>query len=324
MRAIAILGLVAAVILGGAAWFLMRGPGSPPAPVQRVVVALPPAGHGAAPAMLLPAPDPGLVETTPDGALPIIGKDGREPWQAYARPFDGSDKRPRLALIVTGLGLDHALSEAAADRLPAAVTLSFDPYAENVKDAIDQARSLGHETLLGLPLEPLDYPREDPGPLTLLAALPAGENATRLNTLMAKASGYVGLVALWGGRFTTEKAAVLSVFETLKRRGLLFVDDKPPAENATALLAAQIKLPWAAANRMIDIDTAPAAIDQALADLEADAQRGGAALAIAALSPALVDHAASWAAGLDKKGLALAPASAVANRQSTIPPSPQP
>jgi polysaccharide deacetylase 2 family uncharacterized protein YibQ len=322
MRAIAILGVVAVVILGGAAWLLARNAGPPPGPVQRVVVALPPAGHG--PAMLLPAPDPALVENTSDGALPVIGKDGREPWQAYARPFDSSDKRPRLALIVTGLGLDHALSEAASDRLPAAVTLSFDPYAENVKDAVNQARSLGHETLLGLPLEPLDYPREDPGPLTLLAALPSAENTTRLDKLMAKASGYVGLVALWGGRFTTEKAAVLSVFETLKHRGLLFVDNKPPVGNATALLADQIKLPWAAANRMIDVDTAPAAIDQALSDLEADAQRGGAALAIAALSPALVDHAASWAATLEKKGLALAPASAVANRQSTMPPSPQP
>lgn len=318
MRSIALIGVVVLAILGGGAWFLTRG-SPPPISAQQVIVPLPPQGHG--PAVLLPAPDPGLVEKTADGLLPQIGKDGRQPWQAYARPFDGGEKRPRIALVITGLGLDRALSQAATDRLPAAVTLGFDPYADNVKDAIGQARSLGHETLLGLPMEPVDYPRQDPGPLTLLAALPAEENAARLNKLMAEASGYVGFVALWGGRFTAEKAPLLSALETLKQRGLLYVDNKPPTGNTTALLADQIKLPWAAANRVIDSDAAPAAIDQALAGLEADAQRGGAALAIAALSPAVVDHAASWVATLDKKDLVLAPASAIANRQTTASPS---
>jgi len=319
---IALICVAALAILGGGAWLLTRGSGAPPAPSERVVVRLPPAGRQ--PAVLLPAPDPSLVEKTADGLLPQIGKDGRQPWQAYARPFDAGDKRPRIALIITGLGLDRALSQAATDRLPAAVTLGFDPYADNVKDAIGQARSLGHETLLGLPMEPVDYPREDPGPLTLLAALPADENAARLSKLMGEASGYVGFVALWGGRFTAEKAPLLSALEILKQRGLLYVDNKPPAENTTALLADQIKLPWAAANRVIDSDATPAAIDQAFADLETDAQHGGAALAIAALSPAVLEHGANWVATLDKKGLVLAPASAIANRQSTAVPNPPP
>ncbi len=318
MRSIVIVGLAALAAIGGGMWYFGPDTGRQPSPAQRVAVALPPVNGG--PALLLPAPDPGLVEKTPDGLLPIIGKDGRQAWQAYARPFDSGEKRSRLALIITGLGLDRALSQAATDRLPPGITLGVDPYAANVKDAINQARSLGHETLLGLPMEPLDYPRVDPGPLTLLAALPESENTARLNKLMGEGSGYVGLVAQWGARFTAEKAALIPILETLKQRGLMFVDNKPPVGNMTALLAGQMKLPWGAANRVIDSDTAPAAIDQALADLEADAQRSGAALAIAALSPAIVDHVATWVATLDKKGLALAPASAIANRQNTAPP----
>ncbi len=169
MRGILLAGLAALVIIGGGIWYLGGESRGPPGRAQRVVVALPPADGG--PALLLPAPDPGLVEKSPDGPLPIIGKDGRQAWQVYARPFDSGDKRPRLALIITGLGLDRALSQAATDRLPGGVTLGFDPYAADVKDAINQARGLGHEILLGLPMEPLDYPRQDPGPLTLLAAL---------------------------------------------------------------------------------------------------------------------------------------------------------
>ena len=316
MRWIWLAGGFLLVALGVGLWFFISGTDKLGGGV-RVALPLPPLSG--TPALLLPAPDPGLVANSPDGPLPIIGKDGRQVWQVYARPFDRLEKRPRVALVITGLGLDRALSQAAMDRLPGAVTLAFDPYADDLKNAFNQARSLGHETLLGLPLEPLDYPRQDPGPLTLLASLPESDNLARLNKLMGSGSGYVGLVALWGGRFMADKRAPLPILEALRERGLMLVDNRPAAENTTAMLAGQMKLPWAAADVTLDSDTEPAAIDQAFAGLETLAQRNGVALALAVLSPALIDHAASWVATLEAKGLVLAPTSALAFRQSTAP-----
>jgi polysaccharide deacetylase 2 family uncharacterized protein YibQ len=314
MRGSWLLGLVVVLaVAAGAGWFFLNGENQPRTG-ERVEVSLPPAS--ATPSLLLPAPDPALIEESPDGFLPIIGKDGRQAWQAYARSFDRNDKRPRIALVVSGLGLDRALSQAATDRLAGPITLAFDPYTADMKDAINQARSLGHETLVGLPMEPLDYPRQDPGPLTLLVSLGETQNTERLKRLMASGAGYVGFVTLWGERFSTEKSALLPILETLKQRGLMFVDNKPPAGNSTALLASQIKLPWAAADRAIDSEDDPATIDHALADLESTARRNGVALGLAALSPALVDHVATWTATIAGKGLVLAPASAVVNRQS--------
>jgi polysaccharide deacetylase 2 family uncharacterized protein YibQ len=313
MRGSWLLILVVVAAAAGGAWYYLSGE-KPTRSGERVVVALPPASGN--PSLLLPAPDPALVEDTPDGFLPIIGKDGRQPWQVYARSFDRSDKRPRIALVIEGLGLDRALSQSAMDRLAGAITLAFDPYTVGMKDWINQARSLGHETLMGLPMEPLDYPRQDPGPLTLLASLGEAQNVARLKKLMAGGAGYVGFVALWGERFSTEKSALLPVLETLKQRGLMYVDNKPPGGNTTALLASQMKLPWGAADRFIDAETDPASIDQALTDLETMAQRNGTALGLATLSPAIVDHAATWATTIESKGLVLAPASAIANRQA--------
>lgn len=309
--------------LGGALALIVAGLAfayfSPPLPQQSasnaVDVPLPPAA-GSKPSLLPPAPDPALVEASPNGPLPIIAKDGRQAWQVYARPFDTKDTRPRIALIVTGIGLDETLSQAALDRLPGAVTLGFDPYAGSVKDNLANARSLGHEALLGLPLEPLDYPRQDPGPLTLLTSLDASQNADRLAKLMGKATGYVGFVAIMGARFEGENSSLMPVLETLKQRGLMFADDKAPEKSVVAPLATQMKLAWAAGNSVIDSESDPAAIDQALAGLEASAKRGGAALGIAALSPALLDHVTAWLPSLEGKGIVLAPASAVANRQS--------
>ena len=313
--------------LGGALALIFIGLGlayfSAPPQGQSVSTAinvpLPPVGGKAT--LLVPAPDPALVEETPNGPLPIIGKDGRQPWQVYARPFDAKEARPRIALIITGLGLDKTLSQSALDRLPGTITFGFDPYAADVKSNLANARNLGHEALLDLPLEPLDYPRQDPGPLTLLTSLDATQNADRLAKLMGKASGYVGFVAIMGARFEAENTSLLPVLENLKRRGLMFADDKAPDQSPVAPIATQMKLAWAAGNSVIDSESDPTAIDQALAGLETSAKRGGAALGIAALSPALLDRVAVWLGGLDRKGVVLAPASAVANRQSAAQPA---
>jgi uncharacterized protein len=311
-------GAIALILIGLALAYF-----SPP-PAQSVSgainVPLPPAGGGKA-GLLKPAPDPNLVEDSPNGPLPIIGKDGRQPWQVYARPFDTKETRPRIALIVTGIGLDQTLSQAALDRLPGPVAFGFDPYADNVTDNIANARSLGHEALLGLPLEPLDYPRQDPGPLTLLTSLDASQNTDRLMKLMGKASGYIGFVAIMGARFEGENSSLLPVLETLKRRGLMFADNKAPEQSVVAPIATQMKLAWAAGNSVIDSESDPAAIDQTLAGLETIAKRNGAALGIAALSPALLDRVSTWLPSLDGKGVVLAPASAIANRQTAAQPA---
>jgi hypothetical protein len=312
-------GAIALIVIGlGVAYF------GPPPPAQSVSTAvnvpLPPSTGGKT-SLLIPAPDPSLVEDNPNGPLPIIGKDGRQPWQVYARPFDAKDTRPRIALIVTGIGLDQTLSQAALDRLPGPITFGFDPYAGSVKDNVANARSLGHEALLGLPLEPLDYPRQDPGPLTLLTSLDASQNADRLTKLMGKASGYVGFVAIMGARFEGENSSLMPVLETLKQRGLMFADDKAPEQSVVAPIATQMKLAWAAGNSAIDSESDPATIDQALAGLETSAKRSGTALGIAALSPALLDRISAWLPSLDGKGVVLAPASAVANRQNTAQPA---
>ncbi len=310
-------GAIALIVIGLALAFF-GNPQTTPSQRTAVDIPLPPTSAGKT-SLMAPAPDPGVVENSPDGPLPIIGKDGRQPWQVYARPFDAKDPRPRIGLIITGIGLDETLSRAALDRLPGAVTFSFDPYADKVKENVANARSLGHEALLGLPLEPLDYPRQDPGPLTLLTSLDATQNAARLTKLMGEATGYVGFVAIMGSRFEGENTSLMPVLETLKQRGLMFADNKAPEQSTIAPIAVKMKLPWAAGDSVIDSESDPTTIDQALAALEASAKRNGAALGIAALSPALLDRVAPWLGALEGKGIALAPASAIADRQKPAP-----
>jgi len=267
-------------------------------------------------------PDPGLVEQTPDGPLPIIGRDGRQPWQAYARSFDAADKRPRVALVVAGLGLDADATRAAIAQLPAAVTLGFSPYTRDLPYGIAAARKAGHEVLIGLPMEPAEYPRKDPGPETLLTTLDPKKNLDRLHWVMGRGAAYVGLVGIMGDRFTQQRDSLEPVLDEMKARGLLYVDDHDGSKSLAGTVAHELGMEWAVTDRILDDDPTAPAIEKALAELEAAATRDGAALGLGGLYPVTLDRVLAWTATLDAKGIALAPATAIATRQKLPAPAP--
>src|SRR5690606_27780599 len=96
---------------------------------------------------------------------------------------------PRIAVIVTGLGISAKAADEALTRLPAAVTFAFTPYGGELAKLVIRARQNGHEVLLQAPMEPFDYPDNDPGPQTLLTSLSADQNIDRLQWLMSRFQG---------------------------------------------------------------------------------------------------------------------------------------
>lgn len=252
------------------------------------------------------APIEGLSRPGPDGPLPVIATDGRTPAQAYARPFT-PDGRPRVALIVGGLGLNATTTRAAIERLPPEITLSFVPYADDLQAWIDLARSYGHEVLIEIPMEPTGYPQNDPGPYTLLADGGAEDVAAKLPWLLGRATGYYGVTNYLGDRFMTSDAAFGAFLGSLRTHGLAFIDDGQARRRPGA---------WsrATADRIIDETQTPAGILGQLTAIEAIAKQRGDALGTGFSYPVTVEAVARWAAGLDARGLQLAPASAMTRR----------
>ncbi len=267
-----------------------------------------PASGPAGAALPLPqAPIAGLTAPGPGGLLPIIGPDGRTPAEAYARPFHDTGA-PKVALVIGGLGLNAKSTRQAIEELPADVTLSFVPYTEGLQGWIDLARANGHEVLLETPMEPVDYPQNDPGPYTLMAADPGPETVQRLEWLMSRATGYFGLTNYLGGRFLASDAAMNVFSGALRQRGLAFIDDGSASGRGGGV-------PRASAASVIDENLDGGAIDQQLAGLEAAAQQRGRALGSGFAYPVTLQEVKHWAQGLSARGLTLAPASAVMARR---------
>lgn len=253
------------------------------------------------------APIAGLSQPGPNGALPVIAPDGRTPAVAYARPFRSNGK-PRVALIVGGLGLNAVTTRAAIERLPAEVTLSFVPYAEGLQGWIDLARAQGHEVLIEIPMEPTGYPDTvDPGPQTLLAASTPDEIQARMAWLLGRATGYFGVTNYLGDRFAPSDTAMNAFLAVLRQRGLAFLDDGSMRRRPGAFARAS-------ADRIVDEVQSPAAIMGQLNALEAAAKTRGQALGTGFSYPVTVEAAARWTAGLEARGLQLAPASAITAR----------
>jgi len=260
--------------------------------------------------------DPALVEQTDDGPLPRISGDGRQAWVEYSAPFDKTDRRPRLAVIVSNLGLSPATTEAALEALPPGVTLSFSSITPDLQEWVARARRKGHEVLIDLPMEPDGFPRSDPGRNTLLTSASEVENLNRLESVMKRAGGYVGLLTTMGSAFTVNAKSLSPVLQTLKERGLLYVDGRYTSRTMGPELASQIQLPRAYNNRFIDTTPSVRAINGRLAELEEITKINRFAVGLAQAYPVTLDRLTAWLPSLRAKGIALAPVSAIADKQS--------
>lgn len=272
----------------------------------------------AAPRRNTPAPTGGLRRAPiasiqgegTHGPVPVIGPGGERASDLYARPYQGTAGRPRVALLIGGLGLNSEATQAAIENLPPEVTLSFVPYANNLQHWVDEARSHGHEVLLDLPMEPYDYPDNDPGPATLLTSNEWHENESRLEWVMSRASGFIGVMNYQGARLTADEAAFRPVLENLNSHGLLYLDDGTSQRSLTTRLGPSTQSEWAVANRRIDLRPARTNIDAALLDLEASAVANHVAIGVGFAYPVTVEQIVGWADTLEAKGLSLAPLSA--------------
>jgi len=256
---------------------------------------------------------PDLSEETADGAIPRISAAGLTPFAAYARSAEAAlaSGKPMVAIVVSGLGINEQGSLSTIDQLPPEVTLAFAPYGKTLTTTVAAARSAGHEVLLEVPLEPFDYPQNDPGPQTLLTGEPTRSNLDKLFWLMARFGGYAGLVNNMGARFTASAADFSPIMEELGARGLGYLDDGSSNRSLAPQLAQGNKVPFARADLVIDANPSRQSILAALASLEQAAVENGQAIGMVSALPISITAVAEWAGELEGKGIALVPASAL-------------
>jgi polysaccharide deacetylase 2 family uncharacterized protein YibQ len=262
-----------------------------------------------------PLLDSKLLEATRHGAIPKMGPDGARPSVRYAQPRDlPPDKKdaPLVAIIIGGLGISASGTADAFAKMPSPVTFALAPYGADLEKLAERGRAGKHEVLLQVPMEPFDYPDNDPGPQTLLTSLTPEQNIDRLHWLMSRFQGYVGLISFMGARFTASEQGLSPVLRDIAKRGLIYVDDGSSSRSIASQLAGTQNLPFAKADIVLDTVPTTAEIDHALARLEMKARDSGTAVGYATAKPGTIARIAEWIKKADSKGIILVPITMVA------------
>jgi uncharacterized protein len=259
--------------------------------------------------------DKSLLEPSRHGAIPKIGPGGVRPAALYAKPRELPPNRkdfPRIAIVIGGLGISASGTADAFDKLPAPVTFALAPYGSDLEKLSERARTENHEVLLQVPMEPFDYPDNDPGPQTLLTSLTAEQNIDRLHWLMSRFQGYVGLVSTMGARFATAEQALSPVIAETAKRGLIYMDDGASSRSVAGQIAGGRSLPFVKTDIVLDVVPTPVEIDRALARLEMTARDNGSAVGLATAQPGTLARIAEWAKKVEGRGFNLVPITMVA------------
>ncbi len=192
------------------------------------------------------------------------------------------------------------------------MTFALAPGATDLDRLAGKARSLGHELLLAVPIEPSESSETDATPQPLLTSLPAEENIGRLHRLMSRFQGYVGVTM--GDRLTGPEAAFAPILREIDSRGLIFVDGGTSPRSLAGQIAGSAGSGFAKANLVLDAVPSAAEVDRALAKLEGLARQNGMAIGFATAMPVVIERVARWTKAAEGRGFSLVPITAAAAR----------
>lgn len=252
--------------------------------------------------------DPKLLEKSRYGMIPVMSGD-LKPFNVYAAEADRAKaaKMPVVAIVIGGLGVGAAKTTDAIMKLPGAVTLAFTPYGADPGKLAERARAQRHEIFLQIPMEPYDFPDNDPGPQTLLTSLTADQNADRLYWHLSRMQGYAGITNFMGARFVATEAAMQPIIREASKRGLGFFDDGSSPRSIAPQAAGSLAVPFGKGDIALDAVPTPTEIDRALNKLESMARERGVAVGTASALPVSIERVGVWIKTLSDRGILLVP-----------------
>ncbi len=228
-------------------------------------------------------------------------------------PVFNPDNKKQMCIILTGLGLDQALLTNILDNLDPAITLAFYPTVDDVASQMSEARRRGHELLILVPMEPLEYPQNDPGSNTLLTGLSTQENLQRLDNILAPLKNYVGIMNFFGSRFTTSETDYEPIIKEFQKRHLLLIDHFSAPRSLARELGVKHNLPVVQAKLWLDHNLPLEKIRKQLDDFAYQAEENDSLVIVANAYPIIVQLLIEWQKHLSEKPVILVPISATVN-----------
>ncbi|MCW7754026.1 divergent polysaccharide deacetylase family protein [Desulfobotulus sp. H1] len=194
-------------------------------------------------------------------------------------PREKLPEKPVIAIIIDDIGYDRAIAEELM-ALDIPLTFSVLPHSPYGVRIANRVHEKGHEVMLHLPMEPVEYPRINPGPGGLLLAMEPDELLGILDVNLAAIPHIRGVNNHMGSGLTQSESHINQIFTILKKKDLFFIDSRTAAKSRCRSAARLFQLPFAERDVFLDHIQHKDAVDRELSRLFRIADKHGSALGI--------------------------------------------
>ncbi len=202
-----------------------------------------------------------------------------EPPAPKVPPAPAKPASARAAIIIDDFGQDLESAKKFLG-LPFQVTFSVLPFLHHSREICELVHAQGREVILHCPMEPLGYPKVDPGRGALLLSMSADALRRNLRSALDTSPYFSGVNNHMGSRITENSDSMKTVLEEIHRHGLYFVDSCTSPRSVGWSVARQLKMPSGKRSVFLDHNASPASIRSQIARLIRVARVEGAAIGI--------------------------------------------
>jgi polysaccharide deacetylase 2 family uncharacterized protein YibQ len=217
------------------------------------------------------------------------------------KPQPAPTARGRLAILLDdgGQKLD-LVSKAAA--LPTKVGFAILPFLPKSAETAVALHEAGHEIWLHLPMEPENYPANDPGPGALLMAMDSDDLRTAIHSAINNIPHAVGVNNHMGSKATADLKTMTWIMQEIKTRDMAFIDSRTTIHTVAEEAAQAQGVPTNRRHVFLDNERSAAAIRVQLDEAVYRSRMEGEIIAIGHLDQVTIEVLSQELPGLAKRG----------------------
>ncbi len=161
----------------------------------------------------------------------------------YSKPQKEIEPKTQLAIVVDDFGIRNNKLLEAFCSLNSNITFAILPYQKYSKLVMNKAVKSGHETMIHIPMEPVSYPKNNPGANAIYVDLSESDIKHRMEGYIKQFPLCVGANNHMGSFVTTDESVMRIVLQVLKDHDLYFIDSRTSQSSIAYDVAKEMLIP---------------------------------------------------------------------------------
>ncbi len=161
----------------------------------------------------------------------------------YTKSKTSNRKKTQLAIVVDDFGAQNDKLLDDFCKLDPNISFAILPDQKFSKLVMNKAVKADHETLIHIPMEPVSYPKNNPGSHAIYVHLSDKEIRRRMERFIKQFPLCVGANNHMGSLATTDENVMRNVLAVLKQHNLYFVDSRTSQSSVAYKMAKKMMIP---------------------------------------------------------------------------------